>query len=76
MDGYDGDDFNGGGNGNFKADYGNDDGTLDFLAGANPVFASGLYKGFTDPPQPYSGSTSVNPPCRGMESLDLNDGAG
>jgi hypothetical protein len=76
MDGYDGDDFNSDRNGNLDASYGNDDGTRDFLAGDNPVLASGLYEGFTDPPQPYLGSTSVNPPRLEMESLDLNNGAG
>jgi hypothetical protein len=76
MNGYDGDDFNSGRNGNLATSYGNDDGTRNFLAGANPVFTFGLYEGFTDPLQPYSGLTSVNPPRRGMESLDLNGSTG
>lgn len=76
MDGYDDDGFNGGGNANFDGGSGSNDSTRDFLTGVNPLFGSSLYEGFTDPPPPYTGSSGVNPPRWGLESLDLNDGVG
>ena len=76
MDGYDDDGFNGGGNANFDGGSGSNDDTRNFLVGVNPLLGSSLYEGFTDPPPPYTGSSGVNPPRWGLESLDLNDGAG
>jgi hypothetical protein len=38
--------------------------------------APGCSKASPTRAQPCSGSSSVNPPCRGMQSLDLNDGEG
>ena len=76
MDGFPDDGFNGGGNANFDGGSGSNDGTRNFLAGANPLLGSSLYEGFTDPPPPYTGSSGVNPPRWGLDSLDLNDGGG
>ena len=76
MDGFDDDGFNGGGNTNFDDGSGSNGVTRDFLVGANPLLGSSVYEGFTDPAPPFTGSSGVNPPRWGLDSLDLNDGVG
>ena len=76
MDGFPDEGYNGGGNANFDGGSGSNDGTRNFLRGANPLLGSSVYEGFTDPAPPFTGSSGVNPPRWGLDSLDLNDGGG
>ena len=76
MDGFLDDGYNGGGSANFDGGSGSNDGTRNFLRGANLLLGSSVYEGFTDPAPPYTGSSGVNPPRWGLDSLDLNDGGG